>query len=84
MKIIGTGSAHPTCAVTNQMLEQFLDTSDEWITERTGIKERCVISSEKLEDMAVAAANRALENAGLTAADIDFIICSSQNYCAIL
>ena len=30
MKIIGTGSAHPTCAVTNQMLEQFLDTSDEW------------------------------------------------------
>ena len=42
MKIIGTGSAHPKCAVTNEMLEQFLDTSDEWITERTGIKERCV------------------------------------------
>ena len=77
MKIIGTGSAHPKCAVTNEMLEQFLETTDEWITERTGIKERCVISSEKLEDLAVIAANKALEDAGLTAADIDFIICSN-------
>ena len=77
MKIIGTGSAHPTCAVTNQMLEQFLETTDEWITERTGIKERCVISTEKLEDMATYAANKALEDAGLTAADIDFLICSN-------
>ena len=77
MKIIGTGAAHPTCSVTNEMLEKFLDTSDEWITERTGIKERCVISSEKLEDMAVAAANKALEDAGMTAADIDYIICSN-------
>ena len=59
------------------MLEQFLETTDEWITERTGIKERCVISSEKLEDLAVEAANKALENAGLTAADIDFLICSN-------
>ena len=77
MKIIGTGSAHPKCAVTNTMLEQFLETNDEWITERTGIKERCVISSEKLEDLAAIAANKALEDAGLTAADIDFIICSN-------
>ena len=76
MKIIGTGAAHPKCAVTNEMLEKFLETSDEWITERTGIKERCVISSEKLEDMAVIAANKALEDAGLTASDIDFIICN--------
>jgi 3-oxoacyl-[acyl-carrier-protein] synthase-3 len=77
MKIIGTGSAHPKCAVSNEMLERFLETTDEWITERTGIKERCVISSEKLEDMAVEAANKALEDAGLTVADIDFIICSN-------
>lgn len=77
MKIIGTGSAHPTCSVTNHMLEQFLETTDEWITERTGIKERCVISSEKLEDLATIAANKALEDAGLTAKDIDFIICSN-------
>ena len=77
MKIIGTGSAHPQCCVTNTMLEQFLETNDEWITERTGIKERLVISSEKLEDLAVIAANKALEDANLTAADIDFIICSN-------
>ena len=77
MKIIGTGSAHPQCCVTNTMLEQFLETNDEWITERTGIKERLVILSEKLEDLAVIAANKALEDANLTAADIDFIICSN-------
>ena len=77
MKIIGTGSAHPKCAVSNEMLERFLETTDEWITERTGIKERRVISTEKLEDMAVEAANKALEDAGLTAADIDYIICSN-------
>ena len=77
MKIIGTGSAHPKCSVTNEMLEQFLETTDEWITERTGIKERRVISSEKLEDMAVTAATKALEDANLTAADIDYIICSN-------
>lgn len=77
MKIIGTGAAHPECVVTNGMLEQFLETTDEWITERTGIKERRVISSEKLEDMAVYAANKALEDANLTVADIDFIICSN-------
>jgi 3-oxoacyl-[acyl-carrier-protein] synthase-3 len=77
MKIIGTGSAHPTCSVSNEMLEKFLETTDEWITERTGIKERCVISSEKLEDLATIAANKALEDAGLTAKDIDFIICSN-------
>ncbi len=77
MKIIGTGSAHPKCRVTNTMLEQFLETTDEWITERTGIKERLVISSEKLEDLAVIAANKALEDANLTAKDIDFIICSN-------
>lgn len=77
MKIIGTGSVHPKRSVSNEMLEKFLETTDEWITERTGIKERCVISSEKLEDLATEAANKALENAGLTAKDIDFIICSN-------
>lgn len=77
MKIIGTGSAHPSCKVTNQMLEQFLETTDEWITERTGIKERRVISTELLEDLAVEAANKALENAGITAQEIDFLICSN-------
>ena len=77
MKIIGTGSAHPSCSVTNEMLEKFLETSDEWITERTGIKARSVISTERLEDLACEAAQRALEDANLTVNDIDFIICSN-------
>ena len=77
MKIIGTGSAHPSLTVTNQMLERFLDTSDEWIRTRTGIKQRQLISDEKLEDLAVSAAQIALENSGIKAEELDFIICSN-------
>ena len=77
MKIIGTGSAHPSLTVTNAMLENFLDTSNEWIVSRTGIHQRQLISSEKLEDLAATAAKNALENAGVTANDIDFIIVSN-------
>ncbi len=77
MKIIGTGSALPRKVVTNDMLVEFLDTSDEWITTRTGVKSRHVISDEKLEDMAIEAARKALEDAGLKAEDLDFIICSN-------
>ena len=77
MKIIGTGRANPAVVVTNSMLEQFLDTSDEWIRERTGMAERRVISSEKLEDLAAEASLKAIEDAGLTPADIDYIICSN-------
>lgn len=77
MKIIGTGRANPSTVVTNAMLEKFLDTSDEWIKTRTGMSERRVISSEKLEDLAADAARKAIENAGLKAEDIDYIICSN-------
>ena len=77
MRIIGTGRAHPTKVVTNAMLEQFLDTSDEWIKERTGIAERRVISSEKLEDLAAEASRLAIEDAGIKPEDIDYIICSN-------
>lgn len=77
MKIIGTGSAHPKQVVTNEMLSTFLDTNDEWIRTRTGIQERCVISSERLEDLALEAMEKALKSAKLTARDIDFIICSN-------
>ena len=77
MKIIGTGSALPRKVVTNDMLAEFLDTSDEWITTRTGVKSRYVISDEKLEDMAIEAARKALEDACLKAEDLDFIICSN-------
>ena len=77
MKIIGTGRAHPAKVVTNAMLEKFLDTSDEWIVERTGIKERKLISNERLEDLAAKASLLAIEDAGLKPKDIDYIICSN-------
>ncbi len=77
MKISGTGSVLPKKVVTNDMLSQFLDTSDEWITTRTGVKSRHVISDEKLEDMAIEAARRALADADMKAEELDFIICSN-------
>ncbi|MBO5194111.1 MAG: ketoacyl-ACP synthase III [Bacteroidales bacterium] len=77
MKIIGTGSVLPKQIVTNDMLSGFLDTSDAWIYPRTGIRYRHVISDEKLEDMAIEAARKALDNAGMKAEDLDFIICSN-------
>lgn len=77
MKIAGTGSVLPKKMVTNDMLSEFLDTSDEWIRTRTGVVSRHVISDEKLEDMAIEAAEKALSDAGITAAELDFIICSN-------
>lgn len=77
MKIIGTGSALPKKVVTNDDLAQFLDTSDEWILPRTGIRSRHVISDERLEDLAEEAARKALSDAGLTPKDIDLILCSN-------
>ena len=59
------------------MLSEFLDTSDAWIYPRTGIKYRHVISDEKLEDMAIEAARKALDDAGMKAEELDFIICSN-------
>ncbi|MCM1177057.1 MAG: ketoacyl-ACP synthase III [Bacteroidales bacterium] len=77
MKIIGTGSVLPKKVVTNDMLSEFLDTSDAWIYPRTGIRSRHVISDEKLEDLAIEAAKKALEDSGLKASELDFIICSN-------
>ena len=77
MKIIGTGSAHPSFTLTNDMLATFLETSDEWIVSRTGIRQRQIITDEELKDLATDAARKALDNAGMTPKDIDFIICSN-------
>ncbi|MGM9736738.1 MAG: 3-oxoacyl-ACP synthase III family protein [Candidatus Cryptobacteroides sp.] len=77
MKIAGTGSVLPKKVVTNDMLSEFLDTDDAWIYPRTGVRSRHVISDEKLEDMAVEAAKKALEDAGMQASELDFIICSN-------
>lgn len=67
----------PKKVVTNEMLSQFLDTSDEWIRTRTGVKSRHVISDERLEDMAIEAARKALDDAGIAVSELDFIICSN-------
>lgn len=77
MKILGTGSSIPKKVVTNDMLSEFLDTSDEWIYPRTGIKSRHVISDENLEDLGAEAASRALEAAGVKPSEIDWFICSN-------
>lgn len=77
MKISGTGSVLPRKVVTNEMLSQFIDTSDEWIKTRTGVRSRRVISDEKLEDMAIEASLKALADAGMRADELDFIICSN-------
>ena len=77
MKIAGTGSELPKKIVTNDMLSEFLDTSDEWIRARTGVVSRHVISDERLEDLAIEAAKKALENASMDASELDFIICSN-------
>ena len=77
MRLIGTGSALPKKVVTNDMLSEFLDTSDEWIIPRTGIRTRHVISDENLEDLGAQAALNALEMSGLKPSDIDYFICSN-------
>jgi 3-oxoacyl-[acyl-carrier-protein] synthase-3 len=75
-KIAGIGMYVPKNRVTNEDLKQFMDTSDEWIQERTGIKERRYAhrTNETTTTMAVEAATIAIERAGITATDIDFIV----------
>jgi 3-oxoacyl-[acyl-carrier-protein] synthase-3 len=77
LRIIGTGSALPSKVVTNLDLTKFLDTSDEWISTRTGIRERRVLSTESLDQLASQAAKAALACAGVSASEIDFILCST-------
>lgn len=74
-RIAGTGSYLPEKVVTNHDLEGMMDTSDEWIQERTGIKRRHIAADgETTSDLALAAAAQALEMAGITAEDVDLII----------
>lgn len=73
--IVGCGSYLPKNAVSNDELAKTVDTSDEWITRRTGIRSRHLAAAdEKTSDLAVAAAEDALRNAGLTADRIDAVI----------
>lgn len=74
-KILGTGSYLPAKRVSNEDLAKFVDTSDEWISTRTGIKNRHIAAdNEKTSDLAVHAAKAALADAGVNAAEIDLII----------
>lgn len=74
-QIVGTGAYAPERVLTNHELARMVDTSDEWIRERTGIRERRVAADgETASDMALAASRRALEMAGLTASDLDMIV----------
>lgn len=74
-KIIGTGSYLPEKVLTNFDLEKFVDTSDEWIRTRTGIKTRHIADEQEMtSDLAAKAALNALKAANLNAADIDLII----------
>jgi len=73
--ITGWGMAVPERVMTNAELERMVDTSDEWIVSRTGIKERHVVGpGDSTTSLSVAAARQALERAGLKATDIDLII----------
>src|SRR5450432_2652941 len=74
-RILGTGHYLPSIVRTNLDLEKLVDTSDTWIRERTGIRERRVAPEGVVtSDMAAEAAKRALEAAGLKASDLDMII----------
>ncbi len=74
-RIAGTGSYTPSRVMTNTELERMVATSDDWIRERTGIRERHIAASgEACSDLAVQAGRRALAAAGLAAADLDLIL----------
>jgi len=74
-RIAGTGGYLPEKVLTNADLEKMVDTTDQWITDRTGIKERHIAAADETAcDMAEAAARRAIGSAGVEACDIDLII----------
>ncbi|WP_049620859.1 beta-ketoacyl-ACP synthase III [Frateuria defendens] len=74
-RILGTGSALPERVLTNADLEKLVDTSDEWIRTRTGIRQRHIAAEgETTGDLAFAAAQRALEAAGVKASELDLIV----------
>lgn len=76
-KITGTGSYVPKLTVTNDDLSKFLDTSDEWITQRVGIKQRRISVNETTADMAYKAALRAMEMSNTSPSELDIIIAAS-------
>ncbi len=82
-RIVGTGSYVPEQIVTNDDLAKIVDTNDEWIRTRTGIRQRRLVTEEGTSQMAAKAAKRALEQSGVKPEEIELIILgtSSQDYC---
>ena len=76
--IIGMGHSYPEGILTNADLEKIVETSDEWITTRTGIKQRHkAAENEYTSQFGTAAAKKAIERAGLKPEDIDLIVCAT-------
>src|SRR4030042_2537846 len=79
-RIIATGAYVPPKVLTNFDLDKMVDTSDEWIISRSGIRERRIVEKNVVtSDLGAEAARRALEMAGLTAEDLDFIIVGTNS-----
>jgi 3-oxoacyl-[acyl-carrier-protein] synthase-3 len=77
-RIIGCGSALPDNIVTNDDLARRMDTSDQWIRERTGIRQRHIArEGEKTSDFALAASRAALADAGIDSGELDMVICAT-------
>ena len=76
-QILGTGSSLPEKIITNDDLSQMVETSDEWIVKRVGVRERRVCTTESVTDLGALAASRALENAGVAAEELDLIIAAT-------
>lgn len=77
IKIRGTGYYVPENTVTNDDLSKMVDTSDEWITQRVGVKQRRISTGETAADFAVKAAERALKSSGIRADELDLIIAAT-------
>src|SRR6185369_508846 len=76
--ILGTGHSYPEGILTNADLEKMVETSDEWITTRTGIKQRHkAADNEYTSQFGTSAARQALERSGLKPEDVDIIICAT-------
>jgi 3-oxoacyl-[acyl-carrier-protein] synthase-3 len=77
--IIGSGSAAPQTVLSNEHLSKIVDTSDEWISSRTGMKNRHIADkSESLSQLSAIAANKAIEMAGISATEVDLIILATS------
>ena len=77
LQLIATGGALPGRTVTNEELSRTVDTSDEWISQRTGIRERAVCTDETLTQLLVTACSQALERAGVKPEELDLILCAT-------